>query len=271
MTTSATNVFDTRPGFFGELWQYRGLLKNLIAREIKVRHKQSVLGLTWAALSPLITTTILALVFSGFFGVGLQQGSFGLYVMSGLVLWNLYSAATQTGLSSIFVSGSLIRKVYVPKSVFPLAAVLAQLVNFGFSLLGLFAYMFIGHAQLRPATVLGIIPVLELLILSIGAAMLLSTLYIYFRDIRWFYESALLALFYASPVFYPAQVVSEKFSRYLGLNPFWSILAAFRSAVIYGQAPATGDLLYGGIAAIVALIAGVLVLNRYQYEFICYL
>ncbi|HYM00568.1 MAG TPA: ABC transporter permease [Blastocatellia bacterium] len=259
-----------RRGFLEEFWQYRALLKNLVLREIKVRHKQSVLGLAWTVLSPLITTTILAVVFAGFFGMGLGRGSFALYVISGLVLWNLYSSATQSGLASIFTSSPIIRKVYVPKAVFPVASVLSSLVSFGFSLIALFIYMALAKAPLRPATFLAIIPILELTVLSTGISMLLATLYVYFRDIRWFYESALMALFYASPVFYPPEVVGARFSHLLAVNPLWPILASFRTTIINGEIPNPKDIAFGGASAAVFLAVGIFFIRRHQDQFINY-
>lgn len=262
---------NQRRGFMAEFWQYRSLLKNLVIREIKVRHKQSVLGLAWTVLSPLITTTILAVIFAGFFGMGLGRGSFALYVISGLVLWNLYSSATQSGLVSIMSSSTIIRKVYVPKAVFPVASVLSSLVNFAFSLVGLFVYMAVAKATVRPATFLAIIPILELTVFSTGISMILATLYVYFRDIRWFYESGLMALFYASPVFYPPEVVGARFSHILALNPLWGILMTFRTTIIDGRVPDLKAVAFAGTVAAISLAIGVFFVRRYQDQFINYI
>src|SRR6516225_9130469 len=112
---------------FSELWEYRSLLRNLVTRDLKVRHRRSVLGIAWTMLNPLITTLILAIVFSRFFGMGSGQRSFTLYVISGLTIWNLFSSASAIGLVSIHSSGAIIRKVYVPKIIFPFAAVASSL------------------------------------------------------------------------------------------------------------------------------------------------
>ena len=261
----------TKHGGFGELWRYRGLLKNLVAREIKVRHRQSVLGMAWAVLSPLITTTVLALIFSGFFGRGMGQARFALYVLTGLVLWNLFSAGTALGLVSIQGAGTIIRKVYVPRSIFPLAAVLSSLVNFAFSLISLAAYMAVTHARVHWITLLAIVPVLEMTVFSLGISMLLATMFVYFRDVRWFYDSALLAMFYASPIFYPPEIIADKFAHVLRFNPLWSVLASFRSCIIDCKLPLASDVVFGSISALIALVVGWVILRRFEQNLINYL
>src|SRR5215510_7140710 len=131
----------SRTARVSEFWGYRSLLRQLVIRDLKVRHRRSVLGIAWTMLNPLITTMILALVFSRFFGLGAGSKSFTLYVITGLTIWNLFSSASAIGLTSIHSSGSIIRKVYVPKVIFPVAAVASSLVNFAFALMTLLLYM----------------------------------------------------------------------------------------------------------------------------------
>jgi ABC-2 type transport system permease protein len=258
-------------GSLAELWGYRSLLRHLVARDLKVRHRRSFLGIAWTMLNPLITTLILAIVFSKFFGMGSGKGSFLLYVISGLTVWNLFSSASAVGLVSIHSSGSIIRKVYVPKVIFPFAAVTSSLVNFGFALITLLGYMLVAGASFRWAIFLAVIPIAELVVFTLGLSMILATLYVYFRDVKWFYESALLAWFYATPIFYPTEIIGEKYLPVLRLNPLWPILRAFRSTIIGGTAPGLHDLLMGAIAAVLALLVGWVVLHKLEQTFINYL
>src|SRR5262249_53838115 len=144
-----------------ELWGYRSLLRNLVARDLQARHRWSVLGIAWTMLNPLITTLILALVFSKFFGMGAGPGSFTLYVITGLTIWNLFSSASAIGLTSIHSSGSIIRKVYVPKVIFPVAAVASSLVNFAFAFITLLLYMLAAGEPVQWSFFLALIPLLE--------------------------------------------------------------------------------------------------------------
>ena len=261
----------SRTARVSEFWGYRSLLRQLVIRDLKVRHRRSVLGIAWTMLNPLITTMILALVFSRFFGMGAGSKSFTLYVITGLTIWNLFSTASAVGLTSIQSSGSIIRKVYVPKVIFPFAAVASSLVNFAFSLLTLLLYMLATRTPFRWASLLAVIPIAELVIFSLGLSMILATLYVYFRDVKWFYDSALLAWFYATPIFYPPEIIGDKYMPILRLNPLWPILRAFRSTITNGAVPGMNDLLMGGIMAIVVVAFGWFVLQRYEQTFINYL
>jgi ABC-2 type transport system permease protein len=254
-----------------ELWGYRSLLRNLVARDLKVRHRRSVLGIAWTMLSPLITTLILALVFSKFFGMGASKGSFTLYVITGLTVWNLFSSASAVGLVSIHSSGFIIRKVYVPKVIFPFAAVASSLVNFGFAFITLLVYMLAVGAPFRWPLLLAALPIAELVVFSLGLSMILATLYVYFRDVKWFYDSALLAWFYATPIFYPPEIIGEKYLPILRLNPLWPILRAFRATIIGGAVPGFHDLAMGGAMSLITLAAGWFVLQRFERTFINYL
>jgi len=222
-------------------------------------------------LNPLITTLILALVFSKFFGMGAGPGSFTLYVITGLTIWNLFSSASAIGLTSIHSSGSIIRKVYVPKVIFPVAAVASSLVNFAFALMTLLLYMVAAGEPFKWTFLLAIIPIIELVLFSLGLSMVLATMYVYFRDVKWFYDSALLAWFYATPIFYPPEIIGEKYRPILRLNPLWPILRAFRGTIIGGAPPAIHDVLMGGLVALLALVIGWSVLQRSEQTLINYL
>jgi ABC-2 type transport system permease protein len=118
---------------------------------------------------------------------------------------------------------------------------------------------------------LAAIPIIELVVFSVGLSMVLATLYVYFRDVKWFYESALLAWFYATPIFYPPEIIGDKYMRILRLNPLWPILRAFRAPIIGGIAPAMHDILVGALAAVLALVVGWTVLRCFEQNFINYL
>src|SRR5262249_3721980 len=144
-------------GPLAELWRYRSLVKNLTVRDVKVRHRQSFLGLAWIMLSPLIMMSVMALVFSRIFGANVSGPSFSLYIFSGVLPWNLFSSATSQGLVSIAGNGSIIRRVYVPKAAFPVAAVASGIVNVGFSLITLLCYMIVTKAPIKWTLLMSVI------------------------------------------------------------------------------------------------------------------
>jgi ABC-type polysaccharide/polyol phosphate export permease len=262
---------DRSHGALGELWRFRALLKNLIVREFKMQHKRSALGLLWVMLNPLITMAMLGLVFSQFFGAHLKAGSFPLYIITGMITWNLFSSITVPGLTSLTSSGLLIRKVYVPKAIFPTASAACGLINFGFSLLTLLAYMLILQAPIKWTVVLAPVPILCLSLFALGLSMTLGTLHVFFRDVRWFYESALLAWFYATPIFYPTEIISAEYIPLMKLNPLWPMLKALRATIMYGAVPSTEDVIASVAWALIALAAGWLTLRRFDQDIINHL
>lgn len=270
MSTGVYIATGRTTGAFKELWRFRGLLSNLVARDLKVQNRQSILGIAWTVLSPMLTMAILALIFSEIFGVHLTAGGLALYVISGLLPWNLFSSASSSGLGSISGRGSMIRRVYVPKAIFPLAAALSSGLTFSLSLVPLVIIIVAVGAPITFNLLLVVIPTVEIALFALGIAMLLATIHVFFRDVRWFYESALVAGFYATPVFYPTQIVGEEYGQLLKLNPLWWMLKAFREPIMNGTAPELNDLALGGVASVVSLVVGWLVLRRYEEYFIDY-
>jgi ABC-type polysaccharide/polyol phosphate export permease len=254
-----------------ELWQYRALMKNLVVRELRVRHKQSVLGIAWTMLSPLIMISIMALVFSQFFGDTLNGVKFPVYALSGLVPWTLFSSASASGLVSLIASGGIIRRIYVPKPIFPIAAVGSCVVNFSFSGITLLGYMLVARAPVGWNLLLVLIPALEIAVFSLGVALALSTMNVFFRDVKWFYDSLLLAWFYATPIFYPPDIIGSKYLTVMKLNPLWPMLRAFRQPILNGAAPASSDLALGGAFALVSLVVGWWTLRLFEQDIVNYL
>ena len=254
-----------------ELWRCRWLVSNLASRNLKTRYRQSALGFAWHMVSPLLTMTILTILFARTMGATLQGHSFALYVISGLLPWTFFSAASAQGLVSITSSQSIIRKVYVPKIVFPLSAVLSSYAGFGLSLIPLAIIMVVVGARFTWPLLLALIPTLEVAVFSLGISMVLATAHVFFRDIRWFYDSALLAGFYVTPIFYTPEVVGSEYLRFVKLNPLFPMIRAFRSPIVYGEMPALSDLLTGAAISIAALLVGWVVVRRYDQRVINHL
>jgi ABC-type polysaccharide/polyol phosphate export permease len=242
----------------------------MVRRDLKVRYKKSLLGFAWAMLSPLLTMAILSILFSEVFGASLE-GRFPLYVISGLLPWTLFSSATAGSLGSITSGGGIIRRVYVPKGVFPVAALGSSFVTFLLSLAPLLLFMGITRAPFTLNLLLAVVPIIEIAIFALGVSMLLATLHVFFRDVKWFYDSALVAGFYATPIFYTEETVGGKYAALLEINPLWPMLRAFRDPIIAGAAPDGRDLLIGALAAVISLGVGWAVLKRYEDELINYL
>lgn len=252
-------------GHIQSLWRYRELLRNLVVRDIKVRYKRSVLGFAWMLLNPLISMIVFSIIFREVFGM---EQDYPLYVISALLFFNLFSLGSSQGLNSIVASSGLIRKVAVPKAIFPLASVLANLVNFALSLIPLAAVMMFTGAKLTPALLLVPVSVLAIALFTYGLSLALATANVFYRDVRWFYDSALLILFYVTPVIYPAKVVPEQFRFLLTFNPLTTMLEVFRAPIYEGVAPSPAVLAASLAYGFGALALGWLVFHRYEDRFI---
>ncbi len=251
------------PGAFG---RYFDLLHTLVSRAIKQRYKRSVLGFAWTMLNPLITMVILTVVFSRVFGQLVPN--YPLFVIIGLLAWNLFSLGSTQGLASIVDSGQLIRKVAVPKEMFPLAAVGANLVNFLLSLVPLLFVMIFMRVGITWAVLWVPFGVFLIGLFTLGVALALGTLNVFFRDVRYFYEAGLLAWFYGTPIFYPIDVLSERARAVLQWNPLYVLVEVFRTPIYAGVAPSTGTIVTATIEAVAMAVIGWLIFRRYHARFV---
>ncbi len=247
------------------LLRYRELLRQLVIREIKLRYKRSVLGFAWTILNPLFAMAIFTMVFSRIFG---DRPHYPLYVITALLGWNLFAQGTARGLDGVVVNGPIIRKVFVPKAIFPTAAVVSQVVNFIFSLIPLFLYMLVIGAEFTLSLLWLPIPLLSLTCFAMGVALLLGTFNVFFRDVKFFYEAAIQAWFYATPIFYPPEIIPIQFRFLLHVNPMYVLLESLRAPIYQGVAPAAGMLISGLGIALVTLAAGWKVFHRFEPRFI---
>ena len=192
-----------------QLYNYRDLLIELVKRDIKKKYRRSILGILWSMLNPFFTMLITAMVFSSFFKFAIEN--FPVYLLTGQLIFNFYVEATNTAMGSILENGSLIKKVYVPKYIFPLARVLSSCVNFVLSLPGLFLMLVITKVPFKISMVLGVIPIVYVLFFCFGIGLLLSTVAVYFRDMFHLYGVLITALSYLTPLFYPKEIIPEQY------------------------------------------------------------
>jgi lipopolysaccharide transport system permease protein len=245
----------------GELWEYRELLYFLVWRDIKVRYKQTALGAAWAILQPVLTMV----VFSVFFGRLAKVPSDGIpypvFVYAALLPWQLFAYALSESANSLVGSQNLIKKVYFPRLVVPIASVLAGLVDFAISflvLLGLMAYY-----GIRPTPAVAVLPLFILFAVAsaLSVGLWLSALNVQFRDVRYMIPFLTQFWMFATPVAYPSSLVPEKWRALFGLNPMAGVVEGFRWALL-GKSTSPGPLLWVSIAAVVGLLFGGLMYFR---------
>ena len=202
-----------------EIIRYRDLLRNLVARDIKVRYRRSFLGFVWVMLNPLLMMLILYVVFSELFKVSTK--TFTVYLLSGITLWHFFSQSTMSTVGSFLGNGNLIKKIYLPKAILPLSANLSALINLVFSIFPLVAVLIFSSTPVSPSFYLIPFVLILLFIFSFGISLFLSTLTVFFHDTVHIYEVVLLGWMYATPVFYPESIIPQKFSIILKFNPLY--------------------------------------------------
>ncbi len=242
---------------FGQAFAYREVIKNLVLRDLKVRYKRSILGFLWVMLNPLLIMTVLYVVFSQVFH---SLPNYAAYLISGIVLWNMFSYSTSTATYSFLSNGNLLKKIAIPKMIFPIASVASALINFCFSLIPLLIILLLTGASLNTRVLLIPACVFELLVFTIGIALILSTAVVFFHDIIYIYEVILLAWMYFSPIFYPVSILPAFITRMMRFNPLYHYLSIFRGllydATIGVDAIGT-HLVYGFLFALLSFVLGV--------------
>ncbi len=250
-----------------ELWEYRELLYFLAWRDIKVRYKQTLLGAAWAIVQPFFTMVVFSIVFGRLAKIPSDGLPYPVFAYCGLLPWQLFAYALAQCGNSLVGNQNLITKVYFPRLVIPLAAVLAGLLDFAIAflvLLGMMAYYGIAPTS---ATVTLPVFVLVAVATAIGAGLWLSALNVQYRDVRYTIPFLTQFWLFATPVAYPASLVPEPWRVVLGLNPMAGVVEGFRWALL-GTAQAPGSLLAVSVAVIlVLLVSGLYYFRRMEKTF----
>jgi ABC-2 type transport system permease protein len=196
--------------------KYRFLLSELVIKDIKLKYRRSYLGILWTLLEPFLTMIVLYLVFGSFYGRG--DKTFLIYVLTGRLLYAYFANATKAAMKSIRVNGQMIKKVYVPKYIYPLSSILAQYVTFLISLIVLLAVAI--YLRIKPTVYLleSLIPLFILFVMVIGVVMILATLAVFFRDMEYLWGVMLMMIMYCSAIFYdPERVIKRDMAGFLYL------------------------------------------------------
>ena len=250
------------------LWAYRELLFFLIWRDVKVKYKQAAVGLLWVVLQPVATMVIFTIVFNKLAGVQGQAGvPYPLFAFSGLLPWTLFATGLTQVTGSVVTNGGLISKVYFPRLIIPVAAVVAGLVDFCVSLLVLAALMV--HYRQAPGWNALAIPffILVAIASALAAGLWLSMLNVRFRDVQYTIPFITQALLFLSPVAYGTSLVPLKYRALEGVNPMTSVVEGFRWAFIGGPAPWSTSFTVSLVMVGLILVTGIVFFRRQEKTF----
>lgn len=249
--------------------RYRFLLEDLISRDLKVKYRRSVLGLVWSILNPLLMMLVVTTVFKTVMRVPIEN--FPLYYLTGSLIFNFISEATSAAMVSIIASAPLIKKVYVPKYIFPLEKTLFSFVNMVFSLIAIIVIMLIYQNQWHWTMILFPIPLVYATIFAVGFGLILAALNVFFRDVGHLYSVWLTAWMYLTPIIYTIDMLPESLQIVMKFNPLYHYVTYFRSLVIDGVVPGLSSNLICLGSGLLFLLLGLLIFKKSQDKFILHI
>ncbi len=249
--------------------KYQNLLANLVSRDIKVRYRRSVLGMLWTVLNPLLMMVVITIVFSTLFRQNIEY--YPVYYLSGSLIFSFSAETTSNALYSVIGNASLMKKVYIPKYLFPLSKVVSGLVNLGFSLAAMFLIMLMMRMEIRVTLLLLPVPIFFVFLFACGLGMFLSAVTVFFRDIAHFYSVLIMAWTYFTPIFYPVDILPQTARKVMEFNPMYHYVQYMRDLILYGTVPGVKENLICLFFGFVMLLAGTWVFYKKQDRFVLYL
>jgi lipopolysaccharide transport system permease protein len=250
-----------------ELWEHRELLYFFVWRDVKVRYKQTLLGAAWAVLQPLLTMIVFTIFFGRMAGIGSEGAPYPIFSYAGLLPWTFFAQGLGSSSNSLVGAANLLKKVYFPRLIVPVSAVLGGLVDFAVAFVVLIGMMFWYGVQPGPKLLLLPLFLLVAFGAALGAGLWLSALNVEYRDVRYVMPFFLQILLFVTPVIYPTSQVTSKLEELglpgwlYGLNPMAGVIQGFRWALL-GSDLSPGPLLAAGTAMTLLLLAGGLVYFR---------
>jgi ABC-2 type transport system permease protein len=254
---------------FLQLLRYKDLLINLVYRDLTVRYKRSVLGFCWTMINPLINTVVFTIVFSATFHFAIKD--FVIYFLSGYQLWILFSQSTILSSRCILANGQLLKKVYLPKTIFVFSILFSELINFIFALLTLLLLTIFIKKGLSLALLFLPVALIIMVMFTLGISFILAAVTVFFTDIMDIYQLLLMPWMFITPIIYPLEIVPPKFLYLIKINPMYYIIEIFRAPIYLGHLPNPLDIFWAGLCALVVFTAGIALFAKLSDEFIYYI
>ncbi len=239
------------------------LLEEIVKRNFASKYKDSVIGIFWSILKPLLMMIIFTIIFSTIFAGNIEY--FAVYFLAGRCIYDFFMASVSSCLYVMRSNQNIIQRTPVPKHIFILGAVISESLNFLISLVILVAVMIVIKCPFHFETMfLGIIPIISLILMTLGIGFLLSILGVYYKDIQHLWSVISILIMYSSALFYPMDIIPEPYKSYIILNPLYWVIDQFRAFVIYGVMPNTLNLINTAIISLIILVIGIIVYEKYQ-------
>lgn len=258
-------------------WCYRYLLWNLVSRDFKLKYRRSVLGVVWSVLNPLLMCLVYWAVFSSLMDMrGSGIDNFPVFLMCGQLLFNFFNEATSTSMSSVLGAASLLKKVYIPKYVFPLEKCCFAMVNCVFSFVALALVMVFTGSPIHFTVFEALYPLVTLFFFSLGVGLFLAAATVFFRDIMHIWSVFITALLYFSAIFYdPTQMTFSiggfNMQQIIKLNPMYWYITGFRRTLMWGIPLDINMFLVCGLCALISMLVGVQMFRKTQDRFVLHI
>ena len=249
--------------------QYRPLITELVGRDLKVKYRRSFLGYVWSVLNPLLMMVVQTIIFSFMFRSDIPN--YPLYLICGNTLFTFFNESANMGLTSIIYNAPLIKKVYIPKFIFPLSRVASSFVTMSFSMAAILLVMLVTRSPLHWTILLFWVPLVFELLFCCGIALLLAALTVYFRDMQHLFSVLTLGWMYATPIFYPLEQLPAAVQQLMKLNPMYHYINMFRNFVMYGNIPGPNTWIACAVSGFGMLAIGLAVFRKLQRNFILYI
>lgn len=251
-----------------ELWHFRELFYIFAWRDIKVRYKQTVIGITWAVMQPFFSMVVFSIFFGHLAKIPSNGIPYPVFVYSGLLFWNYFSTSLSGASNSLIANESIIKKIYFPRLLLPASATITPIIDFGFALVVYFGLLVFYHVAPSPLGLI-LLPVLILLsfLTATGLGSLLAAINIRFRDVREALPFFIQLLFFVTPVIYPTSIVPVKFQWLLGLNPMSGIIETARAILVHDKAIHFSLLIFSSAAAVILFLWGVFYFKKSERIF----
>lgn len=253
---------------FERYLKYKFLFEELVKRDYKKRYKRTILGMVWSVLSPLLMLSVIAVIFGNFFGRSIEH--YIIYLFSGQVIYSYFLEATNEGMLALVSNSSIFSKINVPKYLFLFSKNVSALINFGIILVIYFCFVAFEGISFTWQFILLLYPVICLILMNVGIGLILSALFIFFRDIQYLYRLFTQIVAYGSAIFYSIDILPQNLQTLFYCNPIFVCITYFRSVVLHNTMPDLWlHLLLAGYALVLFGI-GCWVYKKYNYKFLYY-
>lgn len=239
------------------------LLEEIVKRNFTSKYKDSILGIFWSVLKPLMIMIIMVIIFSTLFKGRIEN--YAVYFLAGKIIFDFINTAITVSMYSIKSNKTIILKTSTPKYIFILGAIVSEFLNFLITLILLFAIMIVTKAPFFFETIpLAIIPVISSTMMILGFGLTLSILCVYYTDIQHLWGVFTLLIMYASAIFYPMDIIPEPYYSYLILNPLYWIINQFRCFIIWGTIPDILNIINSLLISAIILVMGIIIFKKYE-------